>query len=149
MTQVIDRFFGEYRFLSNFWLIDVEFEGIIYPSVEHAYVAAKTLDQRLRAKIATVAKPGDVKKIGRMLELRPDWESVKLEIMRSLLLNKFLHPELAQKLISTGDAELIEGNTWGDIYWGVCNGKGENNLGKLLMGLRSFLRIYYVKENWI
>lgn len=138
--QKIDSFRGEYRFLSNFWMVDIvnPEDRLTYPSVEHAYVASKTLDLRLRIQIRNIAKPGEVKKIGRMLELRPDWEEVKLGIMKRLVLEKFRNPELKQKLLDTGDAILIEGNTWGDTYWGVCNGKGENNLGKLLMLVRFF-----------
>lgn len=136
----IDSFRGEYRFLSNFWMVDIvnPEDGLLYPSVEHAYVASKTLDKRLREQIRNIAKPGDVKKIGRMLELRPDWEYIKYRVMHDLLIEKFKNPELKQKLLDTGSAILIEGNTWGDTYWGVCDGKGENNLGKLLMLVRFF-----------
>lgn len=137
---VIDSFQGEHRFLSNFWPATVWFEGFTYASVEHAYVAAKTLDQAERMIICQMASPGAAKRYGRKLALRPDWETVKVQIMDDLLRRKFEHPELRQKLIDTGDdTPLIEGNTWGDTFWGVCNGVGQNMLGTLLMTIRAEL----------
>lgn len=133
----IDSFHGEHRFLSNFWPAEVMLDGVTYPTVEHAYVAAKTLDIETRREIAAVEKPGDVKRFGRKLALRSDWESVKLDVMRDLVRQKFAHSELRAQLLATGDAELIEGNTWNDTFWGVCRGKGENHLGKILMSVRA------------
>ena len=60
--------------------------------------------------------------------------------MAALIAQKFDKGELALALKYTGDAELIEGNNWGDTFWGVCNGVGENHLGKLLMARRAQLR---------
>lgn len=134
------RFSGLYRFLSNFYPCDVIFEGCSYPSVEHAYVAAKTLDPWLREYIAKTPNPGKVKIIGGGLQLRADWEQIKLPLMEGLLRQKFRPgSHLENALLATRGAELIEGNTWGDTFWGVCNGVGENNLGKLLMKIRSEL----------
>ena len=83
---------------------------------------------------------GQAKRLGKRVELRPDWEDVKIDIMRQVLKSKFTqNPELKAKLIATGDAELIEGNNWNDRFWGVCNGKGQNHLGRLLMELRAEL----------
>lgn len=91
-------------------------------------------------KIASLKTPGQAKREGQKLALRDDWERIKIEVMRILLFEKFLsHPDLAERLIATGEAELVEGNTWGDTYWGVCDGKGLNMLGKLLMDLRKEL----------
>lgn len=134
---MIDSFQGEHRWLSNFWPAVVLFEGETYPSVEHAYVAAKTLDLELRREIRTVNSPGSVKRIGRGITLRPDWEAVKLEVMEHLLREKFKDPTLRSQLIATADQELVEGNHWGDTFWGVCRGVGQNNLGRLLMKIRS------------
>jgi len=138
----IDSFSAEYRFLSNFWPAVVEYEGITYPSVEHAYQAAKTLDRRERRRVAAIAEPGDAKRAGRALpNQRPDWEQVKLRVMEECVRYKFTrHAELRQRLLATGDAELIEGNTWNDRFWGVCDGQGENHLGKILMKVRAELR---------
>lgn len=140
--ELIDRFFGQYRFLSNFWPCEIEFEGIIYPSIEHAYVAAKTTDQRIRAQIAAIAKPGAVKKFGRTIVLRDDWEQSKIGFMRQFVAQKFAPgTELAQKLLDTGTRHLEEGNTWGDKFWGVCNGEGLNWLGRILMSQRIELKL--------
>lgn len=136
----ITSFHGEHRFLSNFWPAGVVLDGELYPSVEHAYVAAKTLDTAERAKVRAVEKPGDVKRLGRKLQLRPDWDAVKLGVMADLVAQKFQHPELREKLLATGDTTLVEGNTWGDTFWGVCRGKGANHLGKILMATREQLR---------
>ncbi len=134
--MAIDSFHGEHRFLSNFWPAVVTLDHEHYPSVEHAYVAAKTLDAAKRKAIATVPTPGAVKRLGRSLVLREDWDTIKLDVMRDLVGQKFEHPDLRALLLATGDEELIEGNTWGDVFWGVCRGKGENHLGKILMAVR-------------
>jgi len=132
----IDSFNAEYRFLSNFWYVNIEFEGRVYRSVEHAYVAAKTLDLEVREIIQKIEKVSDVKRYGRSIELRKDWEEVKLDYMEEFIRQKFENPELRKKLIDTAGYELIEGNTWGDTFWGVCKGVGKNNLGKILMKIR-------------
>ena len=140
---MIDNFWGPNRFLSNFYPCVVEFEDSLYSSVEHAFQAAKSLDPLVRLQARKIVLPGNVKKFGRTIDLRPDWEEVKFWIMRSLVYKKFEDDELAEKLLATGDEELIEGNTWGDTYWGVYNGKGQNNLGKILMEVRATTR-----EDW-
>lgn len=133
----ITSFTGEYRFLSNFYRVDVELgrDGDVYPTVENAYQAAKTTDRSERIPFRSCT-PGQAKRMGRRLELRPDWEEVKVDIMRHLLRQKFASGPLARLLLATGDAELVEGNTWNDTFWGVCRGKGRNMLGKLLMETR-------------
>lgn len=137
---MIDKFEGQYRFLSNFWPCTVFYEGMIFPSSEHAYVAAKTLDVNKRAEIAEVETAGQVKRLGRKLVLREDWDEVKLSVMEEIVRNKFLqNPQLAGMLVDTGDEELVEGNTWGDVFWGECQGVGGNHLGKILMKIREEL----------
>ena len=134
----IDSFSGEYRFLSNFYLAPLEYEGRVYPSSEHAYQAAKTLNDNDRRKIAADPNPKNAKRRGQSVFLRKNWDKIKNDVMEEIVMTKFItHMSLREKLIETGDAELIEGNTWGDTYWGVCNGVGENNLGKILMNIRS------------
>lgn len=136
----IDRFTGEHAFLSNFYSAPVEYEGVMYPTVEHAFQAQKTLDQDERLLIKAQMKPADAKRRGRDVALRADWEDVKDEIMGALVLDKFVrHPRLRERLLATGDRELIEGNTWGDTYWGVCGGEGKNQLGRILMRVRAHL----------
>lgn len=141
MTTPITSFSGKYRWLSNFWPCPVEFQGLMYPTVEHAYQAAKTLDPKQRLELQHIAKPGDAKRYGQKVTLRKDWGQVKVGVMKYLLREKFNNPagrnsDMKALLIETGDAMLIEGNHWGDTYWGVCRGKGENVLGRLLMQIR-------------
>jgi hypothetical protein len=130
------QFAGEYRFLSNFWLSPVQLDGVMYPTVEHAYQAAKTADVGARRQIQACPTPGQAKRMGRHVPIRPDWESSKLEVMYSLVRQKFRDPELGRRLLATGRDALIEGNEWGDRYWGVCRGTGENHLGRILMRVR-------------
>lgn len=138
---MITEFQGEYRWLSNFWPSRVELSEIGYPTVEHAFVAGKTMDPLVRHTLKETCKtPGEAKIFGRALELREDCEEVKIPLMKYLLTQKFQDPELKQKLLDTGDQELIEGNTWNDTFWGVCDGVGENHLGKLLMEVREEIR---------
>ncbi len=137
----IGAFQGEYRFLSNFWPAVVVDEGIVYPTVEHAYQAAKTLDLGERRRIAGLATPGEAKRAGEAMVLRGDWASIKYAVMLRCVRYKFLHhAELGAKLVGTGDAYLEEGNTWGDEIWGVYRGRGTNWLGKILMEVRGELR---------
>ncbi len=133
----IDRFVGQYRFLSNFFPSPIEVEGHIYPTVEHAYQAAKTLDENERATIRSCSKPGEAKRKGRRVTLRCEWEKIKEGVMLELLHLKFRNLALREELVSTESAQLIEGNGWGDTYWGVSGGKGKNRLGCLLMQVRS------------
>lgn len=135
---MIDSFKGEYEFLSNFYPATVSYEGDMYPSVEHAFQAAKTLDPQMRLKIR-LSNAAGAKKLGRQLDLRSDWETIKLDVMRELLKAKFSDPELRAKLKATGRESLVEGNWWGDTFWGVCRGQGENHLGVLLMEIRDSL----------
>jgi len=137
----IDSFSGTYRFLSNFWPAEVEFEDLRYPTAEHAYQAAKTTDVELRLRIAGTPTPAEAKRVGNGLPRRQDWEQVKLRVMEECVRDKFTrHPDLGRHLLATGDAELVEGNTWGDRFWGVCDGEGQNHLGRILMKIRAELR---------
>lgn len=141
MTQkVIDQFIDEYAFLSNFYQCVVTYRGITYSSSEAAFQAQKTLDITEQVKF-TLLTPSEAKKFGRTVKLRKDWESVKYQIMYDIVLTKFVQNEHLKKLLlETGDADLVEGNWWNDTYWGRCKGVGKNNLGKILTGVRSYLR---------
>lgn len=136
----ITSFRNNYDFLSNFYAAPVTYEGITYPNVETAFQAQKTLDPAVRRTFVNVS-PGEAKRMGRRVVLRPDWETVKDGIMLDLLRQKFTqNPDLEAKLQLTGHAHLEEGNTWGDRYWGTVNGVGKNMLGLLLMQVRGELR---------
>ena len=133
----ITQFRDEYFFLSNFYLCNIEYNGFKYTSVEAAFQAQKCLDKNVMAEF-TKMTPGQAKKHGRKVKLRNDWESVKLSIMEELIRIKFTsNRDIQQLLLDTQNAELIEGNNWNDRFWGVCKGKGENNLGKILMKIRN------------
>ncbi|UTC29776.1 hypothetical protein BAJUN_01460 [Bajunvirus bajun] len=141
MTEPILEFRGKTRWLSNFHLVTVVHEGITYPSTEHAYQAAKTLDMSERQRIADLEKPGDAMRVGRALKSRTDWPDVKVRIMYEVNREKYRPgSELAAMLLATGDAHLEEGNHHGDRFWGTVYGKGRNELGKVLMRIRDELR---------
>ena len=138
--MTITRFSGEYRWLSNFHYAEVFFEGRKYPSTEHAYQAAKTLDPEQRLMIKNCKTCGQAKRLGQDVTLRQDWESVKLDVMRAVVWYKFAnHDDLKKLLLATGDEHLVEGNTWQDYFWGVCGGRGQNHLGRILMDVRKQL----------
>lgn len=145
--KTIGSFAGPYRFLSNFWSSAVVLDGHSYRTVEHAFQAAKTNDEDARRRIRNEHDAAAAKRKGRSVDLREDWEEVKLDVMEGLLRQKFGTEPLKSKLLKTGKATLIEGNWWGDKYWGVCDGKGENHLGKLLMKIREELRIEKEQNN--
>lgn len=132
----VATFSGAYRFLSNFWPAKVWLDDLEYPTVEHAYQAAKTLSPMCRELIRTAPSASAAKRLGKEVAIRPDWPAVKIDVMRGLLRQKFSDPALEQLLLATGDAELVEGNFWHDIFWGVCDGEGLNWLGRLLMQVR-------------
>lgn len=136
MSRIIS-FTGKNDFLSNFYMCEVAYEGRVYPSSEHAFVAAKTIDDDIRAHIATIPTAGQVKRYGRSIELREGWNDIRINEMRKILENKFGDQELMEKLQNTKPHELIEGNSWGDVFWGESPlGTGRNELGKLLMSIR-------------
>lgn len=139
MRALINSFDYQYDFLSNFYACSVMYAEDKYPTVEHAFQAVKTLLSTERSQIKCAYSPGMAKILGRRCRLRSDWELIKMGVMENLLRQKFTWPEFRERLLDTGDTELIEGNTWGDKFWGVCDGVGENHLGKLLMKIRGEL----------
>jgi len=136
----IDFFDGPYFFLSNFYASEIEYEGRTYKTVEHAFQAAKALRIEHKIAVQEAAGPGQAKAMGQRVQLRPDWESVKYTVMLNCLRLKFAKDPLRSRLLETGEAELVEGNTWGDRVWGVVDGVGENHLGRLLMQVRRELQ---------
>lgn len=139
----INGFQGEYRFLSNFYPGPVFWQGVIYPTAEHAYQASKTTDRQERYDMWFHETPGKAKRAGRKLKhIRKDWDEVKERIMSGIVFLRFAYsPGLTKKLLATGNAEIVEMNDWGDTFWGTHpNGEGENHLGKILMQVREDLR---------
>jgi len=134
---MIQSFRGKYLFLSNFYMVPVFYDGIIYPSSEHAYQAAKTTNQILRKKISKLSTPSEAKAEGKKLKIRKNWDEIKIAVMRNILLEKFVaNDDLRKRLIRTEDHDLIEGNNYGDVFWGMTETGGRNELGISLMWVR-------------
>lgn len=131
-------FQGDYRWLSNFAPCDILYDGVIYPSVENAYVAAKTTNPSARRQLETCS-PNDAKSIGRTLPLRKHWDQLRVPLMRQFLIQKYNQEPYRQLLINTEGRYIEETNWWNDQFWGVCGGKGENILGVLIMDIRDRL----------
>ena len=136
--NVINSFDGEYDFLSNFYECPILWKGNLYRNSESIYQSYKTWDNVPFDFTKTTGS--QAKKISKKLNVRPDWNKIKFDLMYEICQEKFnQNTDIAQKLMNTGDAILIEGNYWGDTYWGKCNGVGQNNLGKILMKIREEL----------
>lgn len=139
--MAIDSFKDNYDFLSNFYECPILFNGEIYASVEHAYQAYKCVNKEEADLIKLLDHPARAKIAGKKVKLKKNWETIKLSVMFNLVFIKFSSDlKLMSKLLMTQNEDLIEGNDWGDFYWGVCHGKGENNLGKILMKVRKELK---------
>ena len=137
MTDKITQFQGEYRWLSNFADCEVFLEGVLYPSVENAYQAAKTLDKEERKPFEHYSA-GQAKRASRNITMRKDWPKVKESIMFNLLTQKYNKEPYITFLLDTKLVDIEEGNTWGDTYWGIDlrSGRGQNKLGKMIMNIR-------------
>lgn len=143
--KAIMGFFGEYRWLSNFWPVDIycesESTGLYkFSTTEAAYQAYKSLDPEDWLKFSDLSTAAEAKRLGNKIRLRPDWDIIKYKVMLDITRKKFQYEYLAKNLLSTGDRYLEETNNWGDTYWGVCNGTGLNKLGEILMKVRNELR---------
>lgn len=159
---VIDDFRGRWAFLSNFHPAALVWQGITYPTSEHAFNAGKSLSVETRQWIAAAPTPREGKARGRRVPLRPGWDQrIRYEVMASVLRAKFCaRPERVTALLSTGDALLVEGNVWHDQHWGdcrcnrlgpplrreACAGQGANHLGRMLMELRAELHATQPQE---
>lgn len=146
LFPAITFFHNEYAFLSNFYAHALVYEGIVYPTSEHAYQAAKTLDPVEKRKIRDMPTPGQAKRAGKKVTMRPDWDEIKYNVMLDIVRIKFKSSVRLQQLLEkTGNMEIEEGNTWGDKIWGKVNGEGLNWLGKILMQVRQELRDANIK----
>jgi ribA/ribD-fused uncharacterized protein len=135
---VIKEFQGNKRWLSNFTAVEVVLDGVTYPSTENAYQAAKTLDAKERVQFESIPS-GKAKRAGKSITIRPDWDDVKLSVMEDLNRKKYSIEPFRRKLLLTGNRYIQEGNSWGDTFWGVCKGQGENHLGNIIMSIRDDL----------
>lgn len=138
MSKVMFR--GKLAFLSNFYPCEIEYEGITYPTTEHAYQAAKSADPAIRKAIARLDTPNKSKQAGKRVDMRPEFESIKLQVMEDICRIKFAKPDMKAALLATGNLELVERNVWRDDFWGVCTDKGKNHLGIILMKIREDLK---------
>ncbi len=140
VPAVIDSFRGEFGFLSNFHDASIWIDGQRYKSVEYAYQAFKfgpyAGENSAHAMVMNAKSPGEAKKLGYSAQLPVDWDTKKIDLMQRLVREKFKNPLLRAMLVATEDAVLIEGNTWNDVFFGVCRGKGLNWLGRILMDER-------------
>jgi N-glycosidase YbiA len=146
----------QYRFLSNFFLHKINYKGKWYESTEHAYQAAKTLDEDWAEAIRISETPGKAKKKGRQCPIRDEWDEIKDAVMSEVLDIKFKDEELRKKLIGTRNNYLVEGTIWHDNYWGIClksncergcqKVTGKNHLGLALMRLRK--KLIQTKESY-
>jgi ribA/ribD-fused uncharacterized protein len=140
-VKIVTSFLKYYFFLSNFYPIVVTYDGIVYPSSEHAFQAQKTHDKAIKTKISLMEKASEARAFGQTIALRKDWEQEKINIMYWIQKSKFSNMMLEKRLLYTQDALLVEGNNWGDKFWGMVmnmNGvfEGLNMLGKILMQVR-------------
>lgn len=141
--MAITNFRGQYDFLSNFSPSTLLIQGKYYRTVEHAFQSFKTDDPTWRERVRNAKTPAEAKRLGRAAPRRPTWDDEKVKAMEYFLRLKFAEPYAMQRLLATGSEYLIEGNTWGDRFWGceLVNGQwiGQNYLGRLLMKIRDGL----------
>lgn len=148
----IQGFFGAFRFLSNFYPCaeGVGMGELIFPSVEHAYQAAKWPEHQRNQFIDVTSAQS--KKLGKLAPKfnAKKWNKVKYDLMYELNWSKYSNNKvLQQKLLLTEDCLLEERNSWGDVWWGTdINGNGENNLGKILMRIRDKMIAIRDKSEW-
>lgn len=137
LVDTIGPFAGEFRFLSNFAPVDVEYGGVVYPTVEHAYQAAKTVDLASRDRIRRALSPADAKALAQAFALSDEWFVEREFVMLDLLRQKFAESTYRHRLAATYPRPLVEINSWGDTFWGVSDGRGLNRLGELLEVVRA------------
>lgn len=140
MTNAIKGFQGDYRFLSNFYPVEVKFEGVVYKNSEAAYQCAKFSSDTLKEYFSQLDARTARNEGRRLQPVRSDWEAEKSNVMYRILRAKFSVEPMRSLLLATGDAYLEETNYWHDTFWGVYNGVGENHLGRLLMLVRDELK---------
>lgn len=150
-TGTIERFRGDYYFLSNMfplseWLDTAQ--GISVPTSEHVYQSARFESDRAQVLVTTAADGLEAKAIAhRLIEQGEpqlaNWDDIKVDLMEMIVYEKFKRNiSLAERLVSTGQMGLFEGNTWRDNFWGVCpvgSRNGYNHLGRILMTVRGEL----------
>lgn len=148
---MIKEFQGKYRWLSNFWTVQIEYRNNIYTTVEHAYMSEKNGAKEWKYFCITEKSPKIVKKASLEIDLRADWEEIKENTMLTLTRIKYKEKKLQEKLLETKDQYIQGGNDWGDIFWGVDlkTGIGENKLGKIIMQVRDEVKESHILFNYL
>lgn len=133
-------FRNEYWFLSNMYPCKIRVNGLEFKCAEACFQSFKTTDTELRAKFQHL-NGFEAKKLGKKIKLRPDWNDIRLEVMRRVVYAKFhQNPELQKLLADVQGWCIVEDNTWHDTFWGKCDGVGENWLGCILTAIRTYVR---------
>lgn len=135
---MIKEFKNQYFFLSNFYEYPIYYNKLVFCNAEAAFQAQKVINKKDQYKFINL-NASQARKLGKTVQLRKDWEEIKDNVMYEIVKRKFtINKELQQKLLETKEEELVEGNWWHDIYWGVDSktGIGQNKLGKILMKVR-------------
>lgn len=135
----INKFAGDYAFLSMSYRYPIEYKGVTFPSLEHAYHAMKSDNPADWERLSGYIRPVNVRAASRTIKMRSDWNMIRDSILLELNMIKFSDPVLRQKLNDTGDSVLVYDNRDGDQYLGVFNKVGDNMLGKTLMKIRDSL----------
>lgn len=129
------KFRDEFYFLSNMYPIEIAIAGYKFTCAEAAFQAAKCISPEDKHRFEGL-DGFEAKQLGKRVKLRPDWNKVRIPLMKRILKVKFSNPDLLRQLASIRE-DIVEENTWNDKFWGVCRGEGRNELGKLLMEIRS------------
>jgi ribA/ribD-fused uncharacterized protein len=141
------QFRGDFKFLSNFHNSVIVLNGKEYPTAEHAFQSCRAAKAEDAEKIRLATNPVEAKKLGKEVRQRSNWNQINLDVMRKVVEAKFTqHLDLAKKLKAV-QGEIIEENYWRDTFWGTFEGKGENNLGKILTQIRQTLVILPTDED--
>jgi ribA/ribD-fused uncharacterized protein len=134
------QFRKQYDYLGNMYIIPVCYRGIQFEASEIAYVYSKCANKEQAHQIAILGDPYEAKKLGKSVQLIENWNKRKVKIMHEIVYAKFSqNPMIASKLAAL-EGDIVEENTWGDTFWGVCNGTGDNYLGQILMQVRKTLK---------
>lgn len=139
--SVIDRFYGDFIFLSNFYEHEIQYNGRTYFSVEHGMYVLKCENEKDQLKVLNATNLTTAKNLSKGFDHKKNWKDVKNIEMKNLLRAKFRDVDLRKKLDDTKGKQLIVKNNWHDVYWGVCVCKkhlcsGNNVLGTFLMSIR-------------
>jgi len=132
-----ETFKDRLSFLSNMHPCVIEYKGYLFTCVESAYQSMKC-DLLIDKKKFIGIDGYKAKKLGQKIAIRSDWDNIKFRVMKEILEIKFNKEPFRSKLLEI-DGQITEFNYWRDTYWGVCNGVGDNNLGKILMNIRDRL----------